>query len=242
MSFTTRTEMVFGSEALERLSHARVAVFGLGGVGGACVEALARAGVGEFHLIDPDAFNESNLNRQCLSSRDVLGELKTEVAKRRILSINPNAKVCTYPMFFLPEKEDEIPFSSFDYVVDAIDTLSAKLCIAKKCHELGIKEISCMGCGNRIDPTKLRVSDLFKTENDPLAKAMRKGCRERGIPHLRVVWSIETPIKTKFTVASDSPTRRDVPGSTPFVPPAAGILLAQRVVLDLTGFDPQAND
>ncbi|MCR5349095.1 MAG: tRNA threonylcarbamoyladenosine dehydratase [Bacilli bacterium] len=240
MSFTTRTEMVLGEEAIVKLSSARVAVFGLGGVGGAAMEALVRAGVGELHLIDPDTFNESNLNRQILSSVDTLGKKKTDVAKARALAINPIIHVYTYPIFFLPDHESELPFDQFDFVIDAIDTLSAKVAIALECKQRGIPMIACLGCGNRINPSALKVTDLFKTEGDPLAKAMRKACREKGIDRLPVVFSTEAPIPPLFKIESDSPTRRDVPGSTPFVPPVAGYLLAQYAVMRLIGFDPNA--
>ena len=239
MSFTERSEMIFGKENIAKLSRASVAVFGLGGVGGSAVEALARAGVGEFHLIDSDRFSESNLNRQMLATRDAVGRLKVEVAKERILSINPDAIVRVYPIFFLPESEGSIPFAKLDYVVDAIDTVSAKILIAKRCHEAGIPIVSCMGCGNRIDPQKLCVMDLFDTKNDPLARVMRRELRKLGINSLPVVCSDETPIKPLFTISSDAPTRRDVPGSTPFVPPVAGYLLSREVVLGLMGFDPE---
>ena len=230
MSFTLRTEMLLGEDALNRLSRSRVAVFGLGGVGGAALEALVRMGVGELHLIDADAFNESNLNRQILSTRENLGQPKVEVAKNRVLSIDPEAKVFLYPLFYLPGEDNGIPFDAFDFVVDAIDTVSAKADIIRVCHEKGIPMVSCMGCGNRMDPSSLRLVDLFKTENDPLAKIMRKKCRELGVKALPVVYSIEPSMKPKFQVDSDSPTRRDVPGSTALVPPVAGYFLAYQAV------------
>jgi tRNA A37 threonylcarbamoyladenosine dehydratase len=239
MDFTIRSEMLLGSACLEKLAHSSVAIFGLGGVGGASVEALARAGVGEFHLIDPDEFNLSNLNRQILSSRKTIGRPKVEVAKERILDINPDAKVFTYPVFYLPDEDGGVDFSRFDYVIDAIDTVTAKVEIIRRCNELGIGIISCMGCGNRLDPSKLAVTDLFKTEGDPLSKVMRQKCRALGIKKLKVVYSTEEPLTPAFKIESDSPTRRDVPGSTPFVPPVAGYLLAKEAVLDLTGFDPK---
>lgn len=235
MDFLQRTEMLLGAEALRKLSSARVAIFGLGGVGGGALEALARMGIGEFHLIDPDDFNESNLNRQILSTRSALGKKKVDVAKERVLSINPEAKVFTYPCFFLPE-DTTIDFSQFDFVIDAIDTVKAKVGIIARCKELGIPMVSCMGCGNRLDPSKLRVTDLFKTENDPLAKVMRKKCRELGVKHLPVVYSIEEPLTPRFKVESDSPVRRDVPGSCALVPPVAGYLLAHYAVTQIIGF------
>lgn len=233
MDFTQRTEMLLGDEAIEKLSRSTVAVFGLGGVGGACFEALLRMGVGTIHVIDADRFNESNLNRQILSTRDELGQLKVEAAIRRAAQINPDATIVPHPIFFLPESEGVIPFDSLDFVVDAIDTVSAKVHIIKRCEELGVPMVSCLGCGNRLDPSKLILTDLFKTEGDPLAKVLRKKCRDLGIKKLRVVCSTEEPMKPRFQVASDSPSRRDVPGSAAFVPPAAGYLLAYEAVRQL---------
>ena len=233
MDFTQRTEMLLGDEAIEKLSRSTVAVFGLGGVGGACFEALLRMGVGTIHVIDADRFNESNLNRQILSTRDELGQLKVEAAIRRAAAINPEAKIIPHPIFFLPDSEGDVPFDSLDFVVDAIDTVAAKVQIIQRCEELGVPMVSCLGCGNRLDPSKLILTDLFKTEGDPLAKVLRKKCRDLGIKKLRVVCSAEESMKPRFQVASDSPSRRDVPGSAAFVPPAAGYLLAYEAVRQL---------
>ena len=230
MDFTQRTEMLLGQEALEKLAKSTVAVFGLGGVGGASFEALVRMGVGTIHVIDADAFNESNLNRQILSTRENLGRLKVDVAEERAHSINPEAKIIKHPLFYLPENASQIPFEAFDFVIDAIDTVSAKVDIIQTCHRFGIPMVSCLGCGNRLDPSKLIRTDLFKTQGDPLAKVLRKKGRELGIDALPVVCSTEEPIKPQFKVESDSPTRRDVPGSASFVPPAAGYLLAYEAV------------
>lgn len=235
MDFTQRTEMLLGEKALKILAGSTVAVFGLGGVGGACFEALVRSGVGTLHLIDNDCFSESNLNRQILSSQENLGRQKVDVAEERARSINPNVRIVKHPLFVLPENMASIPFDSFDFVVDAIDTVSAKVSIIEICHRLGIPMVSCLGCGNRLDPSKLLLTDLYKTQGDPLAKVLRKKCRDLGVTSLRVVCSSEEPIRPKFKIESDSPTRRDVPGSAPFVPPAAGYLLAYeavRVLLD----------
>lgn len=231
--------MVLGKENVARLASASVAIFGLGGVGGAAVEALARAGVGEFHLIDPDSFSRTNLNRQILSSETTIGRKKVEVARERILSINPGAKVFCYPVFYLPHQDScSFDFKEFDYVIDAIDTVTAKVDIIRKCKQLNVGIISCMGCGNRVDPSKLVVADLSKTQGDPLSKVIRRELRALGITSLPVVYSTEEPLEPLFKIKSDSPTRRDVPGSTPFVPPVAGYMLAQYVVMDLLKFDP----
>lgn len=224
--------MLLGEDSLRKLADSSVALFGLGGVGGGALEALARMGIGEFHLIDADVFSLSNLNRQILSTRESVGKKKVDVARERVLSINPEAKVFTYPVFYLPEDET-IDFSRFDFVIDAIDTVKAKLGIIERCHRLGIPIVSCMGCGNRLDPSKLTLTDLYKTQGDPLSKVMRKRCRELGIDSLPVVYSTEEPIKPKFEVESDSPVRRDVPGSAALVPPVAGYLLAYHCVMSL---------
>ena len=223
--------MLLGSESSKRLARSSVAVFGLGGVGGGAVEALARAGIGELHLIDMEVFTESNLNRQLLSTRDTIGKAKVDVAKQRILSINPDAKVYTYPLVFGPESQRP-DFFCFDFVIDAIDSISGKVEIIRRCAEAEIPMISCMGCGNRMDPSQLYVTDLFKTEYDPLAKIMRKRCRDMGIKHLRVVASKEMPMP-----AAQPEEGVHVPGSTPFVPPVAGFLLAKEAVAVLLNND-----
>ena len=224
-----RSRMLLGEEKLEKLFASSVAIFGLGGVGGSAVEALARAGVGTFHLIDADVFSVSNINRQLLATHETIDKDKVEVAKERILSINPDAKVFTYKTFFLPG-DTAIPFDAFDFVIDAIDTVSAKAAIAEECHKRNIPEVMCLGMGNRIDPSQIHIGDLFETSGDPLAKVMRKKCRELGIESLRVVYSLEEPMERLFKIESDSPTRRDVPGSLPFVPPVAGYCLAFEAV------------
>ena len=238
MDFTTRSEMILGKENLDLLAMKSVAVFGLGGVGGAAVEALARVGIGTFYLVDPDSFNRSNINRQLLATENTLGKKKVDVARERILSINPNANVFTYPVFYLPHQDTALDFLKFDYVIDAIDTVTAKVDIIRRCKENGIGIVSCMGCGNRIDPSKLRVEDIYRTHDDPLAKVIRQKCRQMGIESLTVVYSVEEPLTPLFKIQSDSATRRDVPGSTPFVPPVAGYLLAQTAVMNMLKFDP----
>ncbi len=220
-----RSKMLLGEEKLEKLSSCRVAIFGLGGVGGAALEALARAGVGEFDLIDADLFNVTNINRQLLATHDTLDRRKVDVAKERALSINPNAKIHLYPTFYLPGDES-IPFSHFDFVIDAVDTIAAKTAIAEECFKRKIPSVMCLGMGNRLDPQKVKLGDIYETKGDPLAKLMRKKCREIGIISQRVVYSTEEPMEPLFKIDSDSPSRRDVPGSLPFVPPMAGYLLA----------------
>ncbi len=237
----TRSELLFGGENIEKLHNARVAVFGLGGVGGNAFEALLRAGVGTIDVIDSDSFKLTNINRQLLATHESIGKLKVDVAEERAKLINPSAIIYKHAHFYLPGDPGDIDFSKFDYVVDCIDTVKAKLDIIAKCKELNIPIISALGCGNRIDPSLLRVSDINKTELDPLAKVIRKGCRERGIKHLKVVYSIEKPIKP-LVIREDKPGemhQRDVPGSSSFVPPAAGLLLAAEVVKDLTSFSEE---
>ncbi len=229
-----RSALIIGKEAIDRLSKKRVAVFGLGGVGGSAVETLARAGIGEFDLIDNDCFSLSNLNRQCLSDLGKVGKAKVDVAEERILSINESALVHKHRCFFLPENRSDIDFSKFDYVVDAIDTMSGKLAIIKTCQSLGIPLISALGCGNRLDPSKLVVGDIFDTKGDPLARVLRRELRKNGIKQLKVVYSTEAPMEA-VGVADEPlpPGKKTIPGSSPFVPPVAGILLAYAVCLDL---------
>ena len=216
-----RTQMLLGEDAMERLATSRVAVFGLGGVGGHVVEALARSGIGALDLIDNDTVALSNLNRQIIATENTLGELKTEAAKARVLSVNPNCRVTLHNCFFLPENADTFDFSAFDYVVDAIDTVSGKLAIIEKALAAGVPVISSMGTGNKLNPAMLTVSDISETSYDPLARVMRRELKKRGITSLKVVWSRE------------SGSRRSTPGSTPFVPGCAGLILASEVVRDL---------
>ena len=229
----SRFSMLIGEESVARLHKARVMVFGLGGVGGNAVEALARAGIGEFDLIDADSFAKSNLNRQTLSSLPNIGRKKVDVAEERIKSINPSAIVHKHAHFYLPEDPGDIEIEKADFVIDAIDTVSAKMDIIIKCYSLGIPMVSALGCGNRLDPSKLVIADIHKTELDPLAKVIRKNCRDAGIKSLRVVYSTETPIKPMTPALEEGGPRRAIPGSSPFVPPAAGILLAYEAVTTL---------
>ncbi|MGI6736995.1 MAG: tRNA threonylcarbamoyladenosine dehydratase [Anaerovoracaceae bacterium] len=239
----SRTELIYGSEALAKVRAARVAVFGLGGVGGNVVEALARSGIGTLDLIDNDTITLTNLNRQLLAVRSTLGQRKVDAAADRVHDINPDAVVHTYPVFFLPDNADQFDFTLFDYVVDAVDTVAAKLELIVRAQGAGTPILSCMGCGNRIDPARLRIADLAQTHTDPLARTMRRECKKRRIEHLKVLCSDEPPIRPltgRETSDNETPPahRRSVPGSTAFVPPAAGILIAAEVVRDLSGFDP----
>lgn len=227
----TRTEMLLGKEAMEKLAASRVAVFGIGGVGGYVCEALARSGVGAFDLIDNDKVCLSNLNRQIIALRSTLGRYKAEVMGERILEINPEAVVRVYPLFFLPENAGEIPFCEYDYIVDAIDTVTAKLELAVRAKEYGIPVISSMGTGNKLDPSRFKVADIYETKVCPLAKVMRKELRARGIEKLKVVYSEEEPMTPKVQLKEGK--RRAIPGSVAFVPGAAGLVIAGEVVKDL---------
>ena len=220
-----RTEMLLGRPAMEALAGAHVAVFGIGGVGGHICEALARSGVGSFDLIDADRVSLTNLNRQIVATHATLGKPKVQVMQERIMEITPQAQVRVWERFFLPENAEEFPFDTYDYVADAVDTVSAKLALAENCARAGVPLISAMGAGNKLDPTAFRVSDIYETKNDPLARVMRRELRKRGIERLKVVWSEETPIR---------PENGSVPGSTAFVPSVAGLIMAGEIVKDLT--------
>ena len=235
---------------MERLYHARVAVFGIGGVGGYTVEALARSGIGTLDLIDDDRVCLTNLNRQILATRKTVGQYKVDVAEQRIREINPNAVVHTYKTFYAPQTAEQFDFSQFDYVVDAIDTVTAKLKLVEQAQKAGVPIISCMGAGNKVDPTAFEVADIYKTSVCPLARIMRRELRKRGIQKLKVVYSKEpaiTPIEDMSIscrthcicppgTARKCTQRRQVPGSKAFVPAAAGLVLAGEVVKDLTCF------
>lgn len=232
----SRTELLLGPAAMERLRRARVAVFGVGGVGGYVVEALARSGVGALELVDSDTVSLSNLNRQILATLPDLGRLKVDVARERIHSINPEAEVVTHPCFYLPETADRFDFTRYDYVVDAIDTVSGKLQLVLQAQSAGVPILCSMGAGNKLDPSLFRVSDLFQTSVDPLSRVMRQELRKRGVKRLKCVWSPEPP-RTPAGAASESPGpgKRSTPGSVAFVPPVAGLILAGEVVRDLIG-------
>lgn len=239
-----RTRMLIGDQAVERLSCARIAVFGVGGVGSYCVEALARAGVGALHLYDDDTVSLSNLNRQLVALHSTLGQPKAEVMASRVRDINPNCQVKAVRMFYLPENAHMVDLSQYDYVIDAIDTVTAKLELVTRCNALGVRMISAMGSGNKLDPTAFRVDDLSRTQGCPLARVMRKELRKRGIQHLKVVWSPEEPHSPSTPPCEEAPTdtlrpvssaRRATPGSISFVPAAAGLVLAGAVIRDLSG-------
>lgn len=227
----SRSGMLFGEEGLAKLQKTRIAVFGVGGVGGYAVEALARSGVGALELIDSDTVSLSNLNRQIIATWDTLGQYKVDAAKARVLSINPQAKVETHRIFFLPETAERFDFGAYDYVIDAVDTVSAKLALAERAYAAGTPIISAMGAGNKLDPTAFEVADIYETSICPLARVMRTELRKRGIPRLKVVYSKELPIKPRVGAAQEG--RKRAPGSCAFVPAAAGLILAGEVVKDI---------
>lgn len=230
----SRTRLLLGEDALTRLRNARVAVFGVGGVGGYVVEALARSGVGTLDLIDNDTVSLTNLNRQIIATHSTVGRLKVEVAKERIQDIDPTIHVNTYTTFYLPDTADQFDFTQYDYVVDAIDTVSGKLGLIQQAQAAGVPILSCMGTGNKLDPTQLEVADISQTSVCPLARVMRQECRKRGIKKLKVVYSKEPPIVPKGDSAEEGLSRRAIPGSTAFVPSAAGLIIAGEVVKTLT--------
>ena len=232
----SRIEALIGGDAMDILQKAKVAVFGMGGVGGYAVEALARSGVGSFDLIDNDTVSVSNLNRQIIATVDTVGKPKVEVMRDRILSINPSAQVNIRQEFFLPEKKEEYNFGEYAYVVDAVDTVTAKIAIIQFSKEAGVPVISSMGTGNKLNPMELEVTDISKTSVCPLAKVMRKELKDRGIKNVKVVYSKEQPIVQKVALEEVDPVakRRGTPGSTAFVPSVAGLIIASEVIKDLT--------
>lgn len=227
-----RTELLIGAEGLERLKNAKVAVFGVGGVGGYAVEALARSGIGQFLLVDNDVVSESNLNRQIIALRSTIGQYKTKVMKARIEDICPETMVETKEVFFLPENASEFDFEAYDYVVDAIDTVSGKLALAECCKKAGTPVISAMGAGNKMNPEKFIVTDIYQTEVCPLARVMRRELKKRGIKQLKVVYSTEAAMTPREQLRSGD-GRKVTPGSMAFVPGAAGLILAAEVVKDI---------
>lgn len=247
----SRTELLLGKDGMERLKNARVAVFGIGGVGGYTVEALARSGVGTLDLIDDDKVCLTNLNRQIIATRKTVGKYKVDVAKERILEINPDAVVHTYKMFYMPDTADQFDFSQYDYVVDAIDTVTGKIELVMQAQKSNTPIISCMGAGNKMDASAFEVADIYKTSGCPLARVMRYELRKRRIRKLKVVYSKEpamTPIDDMAIscrqncicppgTARKCTQRRQVPGSTAFVPAVAGLIIAGEVVKDLTGVE-----
>lgn len=245
----SRTELLFGREAMEKLASARVAVFGIGGVGGYTVEALARSGVGALDLVDDDRVCLTNINRQILATRNSVGKYKVDEAEQRVLAINPKCVVSTYKTFYLPSTEGQFDFSQYDYVVDAIDTVSGKLALIENAQKAGTPIICSMGAGNKLDPTAFRVADIYKTSVDPLARVIRRECRKRGIKRLKVVYSEEEALRpienTEISCQNHCicppgterkcTARRDIPGSTAFVPSVVGLIIAGEVIKDITG-------
>lgn len=252
----SRTQLLLGAEAMDKLKTAHVAIFGIGGVGGYVVEALARAGVGHFDLIDDDVVCLTNINRQIHATIKTVGHPKVEAGKERVLLINPHAEVETHQTFLLPDTKDQFDFTKWDYVVDAVDTVTAKLLIIEEAKKAGVPVISCMGCGNRLDPSKLEITDIYKTVKDPLSKVMRRELKKRGVKKCTVLYSTETALspiedpeiscREHCVCPPNSPRscndRRAIPASSPFVPPAAGLMIASKVAMDLIGFDHAARE
>ena len=241
-----RTQLLFGSEAMEKLRSSRVIVFGIGGVGGYAVEALARSGIGALDLVDDDKVCLTNLNRQLHATRKTIGKYKVEVAAERVRDINPDCRVTSHQTFFLPDTKDQFDFSQYDYVLDAIDTVTGKLALIEASQKAGTPIICAMGAGNKTDPTAFRVADIYETSVCPLARVMRSECRKRGIEKLKVVYSTEPPIRPQEDASISCrnhcvcppgtrkcTVRRDIPGSTAFVPSVAGLIMAGEVVKDL---------
>ena len=244
----SRTELLYGKEAMEKLQNARVAVFGVGGVGGYVCEALVRSGVYHFDLIDDDKVCLTNLNRQIIATRKTVGKYKAEVMRDRMLEINPDADIAVHKCFFLPENADEFPFDQYDYIVDAVDTVTAKIELVMKAKEKNVPIISSMGAGNKLDPSAFKVSDIYKTKVDPLARVLRRELKKRGVRKLKVVYSEEQPIRPIEDMSISCRThcicppgakhkcteRRDIPGSTAFVPSVVGLIIAGEIIKDLT--------
>lgn len=225
--------MLFGKDAMKKLAASRVAVFGIGGVGGFTVEALVRSGVGAIDLIDNDKVSLTNVNRQIIATLETVGKYKVDVAAERIKQINPDCVVTAHKVFYLPETACEIDFKNYDYVVDAIDTVTGKLAIIQNAHNCGVRVISCMGTGNKTDPTALEVADINKTSVCPLARVMRRELKKRGIDSLKVVYSREEPLKPFETDDKEDCAKREIPASCAFVPSVAGLIIAGEVIKDL---------
>ena len=246
----SRTQLVFGEEAMQRLAGARIAVFGIGGVGGYTVEALARSGIGQLDLIDDDKVCITNINRQLLATLKTVGLYKVDVAKERIADINPKCRVNTFKTFYMPDTEGEFDFSQYDYIVDAIDTVKGKLALVENAQKAGTPIISSMGAGNKVNAAAFEVADIYETSVCPLARVMRYECRRRGIKKLKVVYSKEKPIRPMEDMSISCrrhcvcppgtrkcTVRRDIPGSTAFVPSVAGLIIAGEVIKELTSFE-----
>jgi tRNA A37 threonylcarbamoyladenosine dehydratase len=244
----SRTQLLYGESAMQKLAACRIAVFGIGGVGGYVVEALARSGIGALDLIDDDRVCLTNINRQILATRNTVGKYKVDVAEERVHEINPDCKVRAYKTFFLPETQDQFDFRAYDYIVDAIDTVTGKLAIIENAKKAGVPVISSMGAGNKVNPAAFEVADIYETSICPLAKVMRRECRKRGIESLKVVYSKEKPIRPLEDMsiscrqhcicppgtARKCTERRDIPGSTAFVPSVAGLIIAGEIINKLT--------
>ena len=247
----SRTQLLLGAEAIEKFKNSRVAVFGIGGVGGFVVEGLVRSGIGAFDLIDDDKVCLTNLNRQIIATRKTVGKYKVDVMKERILESNPDAKVTTHKCFYLPDTAEEFDFSAYDYVVDAVDTVSAKIELVLRAKEANVPIISCMGAGNKLDPTRFEVTDIYKTSVCPLAKVMRRELKKRGVKKLKVVYSKEEPIKPSEDMAISCKQncicppgaehkcteRRAIPGSVSFVPSVAGLIIAGEILKDIANVE-----
>lgn len=231
----SRSELLLGSEAMDKLKNSRVAVFGVGGVGGFAVEALARCGVGTLDLIDNDTVSITNINRQIIALHSTIGKLKTEVAAERVHDIDPDIKVNVHSCFFMPDTADSFDFTQYDYVVDAIDTVTGKIEIIMRAKAAGVPVISAMGTGNKLDPAAFRVTDIYKTKGCPLARVMRRELKKRGVEKLKVVYSEEEPITPRNSSEEPQNGRRSVPGSVSFVPSVAGLILAGEVIKDIIG-------
>ena len=233
----SRTQLLLGEDGMKKLKNARVILFGLGGVGGYTAEALARSGVGHMALVDDDTVSLTNINRQLLATHSSIGKHKVDVAAERIRDIDPTIEVVTYKTFYLPETADQFDFSQYDYVIDAIDTVTGKLNLIAQAKAAGVKVISCMGTGNKLDPTAFRVADISKTSGCALARIMRKECAKRGIKGVKVVYSEELPAQQDESVEiepqREGSTRRSTPGSVAFVPAVAGLIMAGEVIKDL---------
>ena len=227
----SRTETLIGTDAMKKLSAAKVAIFGIGGVGGYVLEALARSGVGSIDIFDPDKVSVSNINRQIIATESSIGQYKVDVAKERVISINPSINVTACKMFFDESTSEELDFSKYDLIIDAIDTVSSKIALIIKAEREGTKIISSMGTGNKLDPTRLEITDIYKTSVCPLARVMRTELRRRGVKHLKVLYSKEEPIKR---VIEDGESTRHAPASIAFVPAAAGLIIAAEAVKDIT--------
>lgn len=243
----SRTQLLLGQEAMEKLKQSRVIVFGVGGVGGFAVEALVRSGVGAIDLVDDDLVCLTNLNRQLIATRKTVGKYKTDVMRDRILEINPNCEVTVHKTFYLPETKDEFHFEDYDYVIDAVDTVTAKISLVMAAQEAGTPIISCMGAGNKLDPTQFEIADIYKTSVCPLARVMRRELKKRGVKHLKVLYSKEKAMRPLDDMSQSCRThcicppgakhkcteRRDIPGSVAFVPSVAGLIIGGEVVKDL---------